>query len=178
MNLPQGPDDDDYLSRLSLRSLAEMVKSELVAAGLPVTPGQLVEFTAGAEVLIEESDNRVTVDWNTHTILTDATQDAWGDDPFWEGPEAAAFNRLNNAIFETMQDSMYTILTAAGFEVAKETDPDFTPHRLLVTRRLAMSPWQTRRDAHFDSRRERKVAAWNQRHEDERRATGKDSSSE
>ncbi|QRP45611.1 hypothetical protein [Amycolatopsis sp. FDAARGOS 1241] len=146
-------------SHLSLRSIAHQVRSELAAAGLPVTPEDPPPGTAGAQVAIDVAGNRVTVGWETHAILRDAAHDAWGDDPFGKGAELAAFTRLRTTIHTTMRDSMSTILTAAGFEVVKATE------QLHVLRRLEMSPWQARRDAHFDSRHERKVTTWRQREE-------------
>ncbi|SFJ83884.1 hypothetical protein [Amycolatopsis sacchari] len=57
---------------------------------------------------------------------------------------------------------MRTILTAAGIEVTR-ADPGEGPHALLVTRRLAPSPWLARRDAEFDARYEKKRVAWAKR---------------
>ncbi|MFI5605716.1 hypothetical protein [Amycolatopsis sp. NPDC051903] len=146
-------------SHLSLRSIAHQVRSELAAAGLPVTPEDPPPGTAGAQVAIDAADSCVTVAWETHAILRDAAHDAWGDDPFGKGAELAAFTHLRTTIHTAMHDAMATILTEAGFEVRKAAD------ELHVLRRLEMSPWQARRDAHFDSRHERKVAAWRQREE-------------
>ncbi|WP_236792299.1 hypothetical protein [Amycolatopsis sp. GM8] len=153
----------DPVQRRRLELLAGVVQSELVAAGLPVVPGESLAETAGAVVAVDMPYLRgVLVDWREHNLLLDAAQDAWGDDPHHEGEECAAFSRLTSAIGEAMAKAMQAILVAAGLEVAR-TDNDYAPHELLITRRLAQSPWRARRDARAEARSEKMGAAWNER---------------
>jgi hypothetical protein len=150
--------------------LATVVRSELAAAGLPVMPEDHPAGTAGALVSVDRPDMRgVLVDWHTHTVLMDAAMAAWGDDPLREGEETRAFRRMFDGIDDAMQEALRKILTTAGFEVV-DTDNDYAPHELLVTRLITKSPWQERRDATHNRRHEGMVAAWNQMHERERQA--------
>ncbi|QUQ71820.1 hypothetical protein [Kutzneria sp. CA-103260] len=152
-----------------LEVLATVVRAELVAAGLPVMPEDDPPGTAGALVRVDRPDMRgVLVDWQSHSVLMDAALEAWAEDPLQEGEETAAFKRLNDGIGEAMQEAMRKIMTTAGLEVV-DTDNDYAPHELLVTRLLTKSPWQQRRSAAHERRGDRMRAAWNQRHEDERR---------
>lgn len=149
--------------RFQLETLRDLVQAELAAAGLPVTPGDGPTGTAGAVVTVDMPDLRgVVVDWREHTVLVDAAQEAWFEDPHREGEECAAFNRLPSSIGEAMSAAMRAILTAAGMEVAG-TGNDYAPHELLVTRRVVPSVWRARRDAQFSRRYESMVAAWNVR---------------
>ncbi|OXM62524.1 hypothetical protein CF165_34290 [Amycolatopsis vastitatis] len=108
----------------------------------------------------------VTVDWQEHTVFWDASQEAWAEDPLQEGAECAAFGKLAAAIGEAMAEAMRKILTAAGLEVTGSGN-DYAPDQLLVTRRLAPSPWQARRDAKFERQQEVMRAAWQAKHEAE-----------
>jgi hypothetical protein len=153
----------DPAQRRRLEELAGVVRSELAAAGLPVVPGEHLLESAGAIVTVDVPDLRgVLVDWREDNRLADAAQDAWGDDPHQEGEECAAFSRLTSAIAEAMAEAMRAILTAAGLEVAGAAN-DYAPQELLVTRRLAPSPWRARRDTQLEARHEKLRAAWNER---------------
>ncbi|MFB9927763.1 hypothetical protein ACFORO_39155 [Amycolatopsis halotolerans] len=57
-----------------------------------------------------------------------------------------------------MAKAMLAILAAGGLEAARIESCD-----LLVTQRLAVSPWQARRTAEFETRYEKMLAAWNAR---------------
>ncbi|MEU8637816.1 hypothetical protein AB0C38_37020 [Amycolatopsis sp. NPDC048633] len=150
--------DPDLSHRMD--ALAGVVRSELVAAGLPLGPHA---DTAGAVVEVERPYLRgVLVGWREGIVLLDAAQEALGDDPHHEGEECAAFSRLTSAISEAMVEAMRAILTAAGLEVTRDAE-DLSPHDLLVTRRLAPSPWRARRDAAFEARHDKMREAWNKR---------------
>ncbi|MGW4484074.1 hypothetical protein ACWEOE_09565 [Amycolatopsis sp. NPDC004368] len=154
----------DPEQRHRLNALLGVVQSELVAAGLPVVPEANPAGTAGAIVYVDVPDLRgVLVDWHVGNLLVDAAQEAWFDDPHREGEEVAAFSRLTSAIGEAMGAAMHAILTAAGLKVER-TANDYAPDELLVTGRLAPSPWRARRDAQFLARHEKMVTAHNERH--------------
>ncbi|WP_233223950.1 hypothetical protein [Amycolatopsis sp. CA-128772] len=159
--------DDDKDRRFRLDVLATTVQAELMAAGLPVLSGNDPIGSVGAVVHADVPELRgVTVDWQEHAVFWDASQEAWAEDPLQEGAECAAFGALAVAIGEAMAEAMRKILTAAGLEVADSGD-DYAPHQLLVTRRLARSPWQARRDAKFERQQESMHAAWKAKHEAE-----------
>jgi hypothetical protein len=159
--------NDDKDRRFRLDVLVTLVREELVAAGLPVVPGDNPVGVAGAEVKVDVPDLRgVTVDWQEHTVFWDASQEAWAEDPLREGAECAAFGKLAAAIGEAMAEAMRKILTAAGLEVTGSGN-DYAPDQLLVTRRLAPSPWQARRDAKFERQQEVMRAAWRAKHQAE-----------
>jgi hypothetical protein len=159
--------DDDKERRFRLDVLATTVQEELMAAGLPVLSGNDPIGSVGAVVHADVPELRgVTVDWQAHSLFWDASQEAWAEDPHQEGAECAAFGRLAVAVGEAMAEAMRKILTAAGLEVADSGD-DYAPYQLLVTRCLARSPWQVRRDAKFERQQESMRAAWNARHQAE-----------
>ncbi|WP_253779166.1 hypothetical protein [Goodfellowiella coeruleoviolacea] len=160
MEKAPGEHDD----RIRLEFLAHSVMSELAVAGLPVVPSDShPKGTAGAMVSVDMPGmSGVVVHWHVHAILMDAAQEAWADDPLNEGPENRGFRQLFTTIGGAMQEAMYTILCAAGFEVSKQTDSD----ELLVTGRAAGSLWEERRNRQFERRYEKKAAAWNRRHEE------------
>jgi hypothetical protein len=150
--------------RFRLDVLATLVQEELAAAGLPVVPGEQPVGLAGATVHVDLPDLRgVLVDWREHAVLLDASLAALADDPHQEGAECAAFGKLRVAIGEAMAEAMRKILTAAGLDVTGSGD-DYSPGQLLVTRRLAPSPWQARREAHFERQNKSMTAAWQARH--------------
>ncbi|MEU4674851.1 hypothetical protein AB0F91_44665 [Amycolatopsis sp. NPDC023774] len=150
--------------RHRLTALLGIVQSELVAAGLPVVPEANPAGTAGAIAYVDMPDLRgVLVDWKVGDLLADAAQEAWGDDPHREGEEVAAFSRLRSAIGEAMREALFAILTAVGLEVER-TANDYAPNELLVTGRLAQSPWRARRDAQVLARHEKMRTAHNERH--------------
>lgn len=148
-----------------LEALAGIVRSELAAAGLPVIPDDHPIGTAGVTVSIDRPDMLgVLVQWHAHSILMDAGQAAWADDPMREGEEAAAFRNLIEGVSEVMGEAMRRILTLAGLEVVG-TNNDYAPHESLVIRRETVSPWRARHDATFTRRYESMLAAWNRHHE-------------
>lgn len=161
--MTEEPPEVDSDRRFRLETLCDVVQAELAAAGLPVAPGGLSTGVAGAVVSVDLPDLRgVLIDWREHAILLDAGQEAWADDPHREGEECAAFSQLMSVIGEAMAEAIRKILTAAGFEVS-DTDNDYAPHELLVTRRVAPSVWSARRDAQFTRRYDSMRAAWNAR---------------
>ncbi|MGW7539385.1 hypothetical protein [Amycolatopsis sp. NPDC054798] len=146
-----------------LEALASIVQDELVAAGLPALPERAPTGMSGAIVAVRRPElDGVLVSWQLGPQLVDAAQQALGDDPHHEGEECAAFSKLTSAINEAMGKAVLEILTAAGLEAARTGDD--APDELLVTRRLAVSPWRARRDAEFETRYEKMLAAWNARH--------------
>ncbi|MFB9684197.1 hypothetical protein [Amycolatopsis plumensis] len=167
--------NDDQDRRFRLDVLATTVQAELMAAGLPVLSGNDPIGSVGAVVHADVPELRgVTVDWQEHTLFWDASQEAMAEDPLQEGVECAAFGKLAVAIGEAMAEAMRKILTAAGLEVADSGD-DYSPDQLLVTRRLAPSPWQARRDAKFQRQQESMHAVWRAKHEAECPNHGPDS---
>jgi hypothetical protein len=158
--------EDDAVHRLD--ALAGVVRAELAAAGLPVVPDDHPMGTAGARVLVDKPDLRgVLVYWHSHSLLMEAGQAAWADDPMREGAETAAFRELIEGVSEAMSDAMRRILTLAGLEVVG-TDNDYAPDELLVVRRVTVSPWRARHDATFTQRYESMQAAWNRHHQEQR----------
>jgi hypothetical protein len=155
--------------RLRLDVLATIVRQELAAAGLPVIPGEqpVPVGLAGAVVKLDVLDPRgVQVDWRAHAVLLDANQDAWAEDPLRERGECEAIGTLVVTIDAAMAEAMRKILTTAGLEVTSSGN-DYAPDQLLVTRCLAPSPWQARRDARFERQQESIRAAWQAQHEAE-----------
>ncbi|MFJ7216675.1 hypothetical protein [Amycolatopsis sp. NPDC098790] len=158
---------DEQNRRLRLEVLATRVRQELAAAGLPVIPGDqpVPVGLAGAVVKLDVLDPRgVLVDWRAHAVLLDASQDAWAEDPLRERGECEAIGALVVTIDAAMAEAMRKILTTAGFEVTGSGN-DYVPDQLLVTRCLAPSPWQARRDAKFERQQEAMRAAWQAQHE-------------
>ncbi|WIX97886.1 hypothetical protein QRX60_27810 [Amycolatopsis mongoliensis] len=150
--------------RQRLDVLTRIVQAEPAAAGLPVVPGERPVGVAGALASVGLPDlHGVLVEWRQHALLLDGGQEAWGDDPHREVPEAAAFSRLLNETGTAMSEAMRKILTAAGLEVTAGGN-EYVPGELLVTRRLAPSPWQARCDARAGRRRESMRPARNARH--------------
>jgi hypothetical protein len=88
-----------------------------------------------------------------------AALDGWADDPERESAESGEFSRQLDAVGAAMRNALREIITAAGYEVSDNPDPDFAPHRLLVTRRLAESPWLERRFARAEKRHDAERAA-------------------
>lgn len=171
------PSSADADARHELDVLLLQVRSELAVAGLPVIPEDHPVGTAGALVMVDMPDlSGVLVHWRTHAVLSDAGQEALGDDPLGQGAEARAFRDLNTVIGEAMQQAIRTILSAAGFEVTA-TGNDYAPFELLVTQRLALSPWQQRRDRRSTDRMDTMRAAWTKHHQDEHAASTNDSNS-
>jgi len=153
-----GPD-----RRHELDVLTRIVHEELAAAGLPVVPRERPVGVAGALVSVDLPDLRgVLVEWRPHALLVDGAQEAWGDDPHREGAETPEFSRLLSRIGTAMSEAKQKILPAAGLEVTGSGNEP-APAELLVTRRLAPSAWQARRDARARSRHESMRAAWNAR---------------
>ncbi|MFF4595275.1 hypothetical protein [Amycolatopsis sp. NPDC001319] len=162
--MTENPFGVDPERRHRLNALLGVVQSELVAAGLPVVPEANPDGTAGAIAYVDMPDLRgVLVDWKVGNLLGGAALEAWFDDPHREGEEVAAFSRLSAAIGDAMEEAMFAILTAAGLEVER-TANDYARNELLVTGRLAPSPWKARRDAQFLARHEKMVTAHNERH--------------
>ncbi len=158
--------NDEQHRRLRLEVLATLVRQELAAAGLPVIPGDqpVPVGLAGAVVKLDVLDPRgVMVDWQAHAVLLDANQDAWAEDPLRERGECEAIGTLVVTIDAAMAEAMRKILTAAGFEVTGSGN-DYAPDQLLVTRCLAPSPWQARRDAKFERQQKAMTAAWQAQH--------------
>ncbi|MEV6448087.1 hypothetical protein [Amycolatopsis sp. NPDC051716] len=167
--------DDDKDRRFRLDVLATTVQEELMAAGLPVLSGNDPIGSVGAVVHADVPELRgVTVDWQAHSLFWDASQEALAEDPLQERAETAAFGALAVAVGEAMAEAMRKILTAAGLEVA-DSGNDYAPDQLLVTRRLARSPWQVRRDAKFERQQAVMQAAWQAKHEAECPNHGPDS---
>lgn len=150
------------LTRLHrLEALVRIVQDELVAAGLRVIPDPAPTGMSGAIVAVRRPElDGVLVSWQLGPQLVDAAHEAWGDDPHQEHEECAAFAKLTSAIDESMAKAMLAILAAGGLEAARIGSCD-----LLVTQRLAVSPWQARRNAEFEARYEKMLAAWNARNE-------------
>ncbi|MET9267693.1 hypothetical protein [Amycolatopsis sp. NPDC004079] len=142
-----------------LETLVRIVQNELVAAGLRVIPDPAPTGMSGAIVAVRRPElDGVLVSWQLGPQLVDAAHAAWGDDPHHEHEECAAFAKLRSAIDESMAKAMLAILAAGGLEAARIESCD-----LLVTQRLAVSPWQARRTAEFEARYEKMLAAWNAR---------------
>lgn len=106
--------------------LADRVRNELLAAGLPVGFPQVMSvLSQGAEVGVDgtvgDGAIAVTVEWHCHPRLQDCARNAY------------RFNRLDNAAFRhngavktVMLSAMIEILGSAGFEVQmseREYDP-------------------------------------------------------
>lgn len=143
----------------TLANIAHFVRAELAAAGLPVAPEDHPPGTAGAVVRVDTDAGAVTVDWALHEVLVSAALDGWADDPERESAESGEFSRQLDAVGAAMRNALREIITAAGYEVSDNPDPDFAPHRLLVTRRLAESPWLERRFARAEKRHDAERAA-------------------
>lgn len=75
---------------------------------------------------------------------------------------------MGKAIDGAMYPAILTILTAAGLAAREEKD-DYG-QAIVVTGKNSDSPWQARRNAAFLRRCEGMQAAWNKRHQEERRA--------
>ncbi|WP_370938005.1 hypothetical protein [Amycolatopsis sp. cg13] len=139
-----------------LEVLADIVRDELLAAGLPLTH----RAGAGAAVSVDSPDHRgVVVHWQQSSQFNDALMAAWGDDPHHEGEEFAAFTKQGDAVREAMAEALLEILTAAGF-AARRIDSAHVSDEILVTQRLATSPWQARRSARSAARMDKMQAAW------------------
>ncbi|MGW7539384.1 hypothetical protein [Amycolatopsis sp. NPDC054798] len=153
--MTQDPTPASRITRLEI--LADIVRDELLAAGLPLKHAWT---DAGASVSVDKPDLRgVVVDWYQSSQFSDALMAAWGDDPHHEGEEFAAFTKQADAVREAMADALLAVLTAAGFE-ARRIDSAHVSSEILVTRRLADSPWRARRSARDAARMDKMHAAW------------------
>lgn len=139
-----------------LEVLADIVRDELLAAGLPLTHGGA---DAGTAVSVDRPDHRgVVVRWYQSSQFSDALMAARGDDPHHEGEEFAAFTKQADTVRKAMAEALHEILTAAGL-AAERIDGAHVSDEILVTQRLAASPWQARRFSRDAERTDKMQAA-------------------
>ncbi|MEV7596995.1 hypothetical protein AB0O91_06350 [Kitasatospora sp. NPDC089797] len=106
--------------------LAERVRQELRAAGLPVVlPTEAPVVPAGALVSVDETTDEdfseVAVSWNCHPRLQDCSRDAYRSNR-WDD---AAF-RHSGVVHRAMIAAVIGILESAGF-AARESPHEYEP---------------------------------------------------
>ncbi|WP_409184101.1 hypothetical protein F9C11_07135 [Amycolatopsis sp. VS8301801F10] len=129
---------DDPLARLY--ALADLVRSDLAIAGIPLVPDYLHGGhplgPVGAHVFAVNLGHRgVFIRWVSHSILKSASLEAWSEGR--SGPDNPA-GQWNNTIDAAMQNAMATILSSIGYEVV--TVDDDSGAELIVTQRAAEKP--------------------------------------
>jgi hypothetical protein len=135
------PERADAATVARRAALAQAVKDDLCAAGLPVVPDGVDPLPSGARVFVDELDDEsgggVYVNWEAHFALRSAALDA-----FCAGPSASDPSiRLSSTAAMAMQDAMADILSVAGYQVLKDAN-DITPYLLKVLRREPGPSWR------------------------------------
>lgn len=133
-------------ARASMEHLAQRVRSELAAAGLPViAPGLNTMLAGGAEVDIDDGADTaggVFAAWHPSPRVQECTIRAVRlrllDDPLW---------KHSGQIATAMMHAMATILASAGFTV-EDADNEYRPYQLRVVEGPAAGtkPMWSRRD--------------------------------
>jgi hypothetical protein len=132
--------DDQTLA--NRRALAVRVLDELTAAGLPAVLDSDQggsRLAPGAHVSVDpfaDAGGGVYVDWATHFALRQASLDALS-----AGRKHDQAIALAGAAAKAMQDAIAEILTAAGYQVAKDAN-DMAPFVLSVLDQAAESSWR------------------------------------
>jgi hypothetical protein len=110
-------------------ALAQRVRNELAAAGLPVLPGIDPVLAGGAVVEVDDGADiagGVFAGWSASPRLRECTSRAFGvrllDDPLL---------RHSSQVGAAMMQAMAAILTSAGFTV-KDANDEYRPHQLRV----------------------------------------------
>jgi hypothetical protein len=112
-----------------METLAQRVRNELAAAGLPVVPGVNPVLAGGAEVEVDDGADMaggVFAGWFASPRLRECTSRAFRlrmlDDPLL---------RHSSQIETAMMQAMAAILSSAGFTVVEAND-EYRPHQLRV----------------------------------------------
>ncbi|MFD6070290.1 hypothetical protein [Amycolatopsis lurida] len=130
---------ENLLTRLY--ALADLVRSDLAIAGIPLVPDYLHGGRpfgpVGAHVFADNLGHRgVFISWVSHSILESASLEAWSQGR--TGPDNPA-GQWKTTIDTAMQNAMATILSSIGYEVV--TVDDDAGAELIVTQRGDESPW-------------------------------------
>lgn len=147
-----GPPDFDLL--------AECIKEDLLAAGLPLAAGHGLTGDAGVRIEIDPQLG-VYLGWACHHVLTSVSseEDARLQD---DGPAT----RFQGSVDLAMRDAIARVLKAAGYRLTK--DVGYSPHTLLVQGGWPVSPsWRDRHE-----QRRRRLLAVRYRLREARRAAG------
>jgi hypothetical protein len=120
-------------------NLAEMVRDELVSAGLPVVTtgeghgGVHVDGTDGGDAW---------VGWRTGPELRSACQAALRRGAYRPGGEQHQSLDHQSAVITAMNQAITTVLTATGFEVREGADEFHRPLDLLVVSHMPVPHWR------------------------------------
>ena len=129
-----------------MQSLADEVRSELAAAGLPVLPpGRALQPAQGSGVAVEAGGENVWVTWKIRTALSEASQRAFRvgayrpDSPGeFEGHPAI---RHWAAVRGALTEAIAAILRSLGYPVQEDAD-EYRPGELLVSARAPGPHWR------------------------------------
>ncbi|MFD6636111.1 hypothetical protein ACFWDN_09840 [Micromonospora chalcea] len=125
-------------------ALAEAVRQELIAAGLPVLPWQPREALHSTGVSIEgsEHDPGVWIDWVVSGVLRDAALRALEAGAYRRGgSEMHPAIRHSSTVKFAMMAAIAEILEAAGYRVERDAD-DYRPGELLVLEQQSGPTWR------------------------------------
>ncbi|MEU4770491.1 hypothetical protein [Micromonospora sp. NPDC023644] len=126
-------------------ALADAVRGELVAAGLPVLPREAHEGVPGGGASVghgPEDDPGVWVGWVVGDVLRDRALRALEVGAYrHDGSEFHPTMRHRWAVGEAMAAAMAEVLRSAGYRVERNAD-DLRPGALLVRDRLPGPTWR------------------------------------
>lgn len=144
------PTPEDH--EASLQTLADEVRTELEAAGLPVLPddcGTYGDQASGVSIepdeVVKPDHTRVWVSWKVKSPLAEASTrafmvGAWRPDSTDE-PDVHPAMRHWGIVQDTMADAIETILRSLGYGVQVDAN-DYRPGALLVSARAPGPHWR------------------------------------
>lgn len=124
-------------------ALADAVRDELLAAGLPVLPWEPSEVRGtGVSILADADDPEVWIGWVASETLRNAAVAALRAGAYRpDGSEVHPALRHSSAVSSAMLAAIAEILVAVGFRVETDAD-DMRPSELLVRGRQAGPSWR------------------------------------
>ena len=129
-----------------LQALADEVRAELAAAGLPILPADhdlQAEQTSGVSIEIDEES--LWVSWEIHSALSEASQrafrvGAWRpDNP--DGFDGHPAMRHSGVVSDALTEALAAILRSLGYGIQVDAD-EYRPGELLVSAREPGPHWR------------------------------------
>jgi hypothetical protein len=118
--------------------LAEMVRDELVSAGLPV----LAPEDGAGGVRVEADGDGAWVGWRTGPELRAACRAALRRGAYRTGGEQHQSLDHQGAVVAAMNQAVTAILVATGFQVREGADEYHRPAELLITSHMPVPHWR------------------------------------
>ena len=139
------PEHADAETQARRVALADAVREDLAAAGLPVVPGGDgfdTDLSHGAKVYVDqftdEDGGGVFVGWSSHYVVEAAA----GEAVMLGAAEDDPAIMFSGKVAEAMQDAIAAILVAAGYSVETDVN-DYAPYDLLVLGRERQESWRS-----------------------------------